>query len=199
MESLAHWDFAETFSGLEIALLMIGCDPAEAGELELEKATHAYKKILKAYLSAVLDQDGLFSSTDDEKMRLRSNHLDWYMNHPLEQEESFLDHESLIFESQRFDRMAIAEWLKNCALTSKYKFEQDTHTALQYWERVLGVVDKNKGNKAAAGRELGISATRISQILKSLEKRKKKATPLLNKTERHSAPHWPTGDFKASK
>lgn len=199
MESLAHWDFAETFSGLEIALLMIGCDPAEAGELEMKKATPAYKRISNAYLSAILDQDGIFSSTNDEKMSLRSKLLNWYLKHSLDQEVLLMDEKSLSFESQRFDRVTIAEWINNCSLTSKYKFEQNPGTPLQYWERVLKVVENHKGNKAAAGRELNITPTRISQILKSLEKHKSKANPLLNKTERPSASLWPPSVDKGSK
>lgn len=168
MDALKHWDFADTFSGHEIALLLIGCDPALEVEADIKKATPAYQKIRASYHSAVSFQDGN-PLLNDGKPYLRSKLLRFYEKHRPKNDIPLVDMESLSFEFQVFLRADVVEWIKNSALSSQYEFQFTRETPEQRRKRVARIVEEHGGNKAAAARALGITATRVTQLLQPKE------------------------------
>lgn len=177
MHSLAHWNFAESFSGQEIALLLIGCDPAAATELDHSKARAAYQMVRNAYYEALGIQanNPLFEQGTSS---LKSKKLRWYeRNPPLEEDLLYLD-KHLVFESQVFLRQDIVSWIKSNALISQYSFDLANETPKQYRERVARTVEEHKGNKSAASKKLGISPQRVGQLVREHGKPDTKAKPL---------------------
>jgi hypothetical protein len=173
MGDLKHWDFAENFTGLEIALLLIGCDPSVATELDIKRADHAQKKIRIAYSSAVSHQSGN-PFLEDEKLYLKSKLLRWYEKHPPKDPNALPEMESLAYESQEFSRLDVARWIKSNALISQYEFELERETPKQYRERVVRTVEEHHGNQSAAGRSLGISPQRVGQLMREVDNPKTK-------------------------
>ena len=167
MGDLKHWDFADSFTGQEIALLLIGCDPSVATEFDVQKAAQAQKKVRTSYHCAVSAQSGN-PLLEDEKLYLKSRLLRWYEKRPPEDPDALLDMESLAYEAQKFSRIDVVRWIKNNALISQYEFELKAETPKQYRERVAQTVKDHGGNKSAAGRSLGISPQRVGQLMSEL-------------------------------
>jgi hypothetical protein len=164
MESLEHWDFAESFSGQEVALLLIGCDPANATSVELKKAHAALTMIRNAYHLALSLQAGN-PFVDEEKIFLKSKKLNWYVKRPAKDGVDLLGIESLNFVEQQFARQDVVDWIKGNAVKSKYAFELEPETPEKYRAKVQLTVEKHRGNKTKAGKELGISPQRVGQLV----------------------------------
>ncbi len=168
MESLEHWDYANYFSGQEIAMLLIGCDPASATSVDLKKAYPTYKLTRDAYHAALSLADGN-PFLDEEKLYLKSKLLKRHCRTKTEAGEDLLDLEEMLFEKQQFARQDVVDWIKSNSLKSKYAFELEQETPEKYRKKVQHVVEKHGGNKTKAAKELGITPQRVGQLLKARE------------------------------
>jgi len=138
MQDLTHWDYAEDFTKIEVAYLIMGVDPSKVDK-ESISARHIVRKIDEAYKFAIerAKVDVFFMKVSDDVYEIEMQNLtpiqkclsstkmdrlykslkddDSYFASWLEHGEYFLD--------VKFSRTEVARWIKENSLNSIYKFE----------------------------------------------------------------------------
>ncbi len=150
MDSLAHWDYAQQFSGYEAAALIVGIDPnkqnmssmdqsglkvvLERLELNYQHALmkHAHEGMNMAIDGHEVSENGFpcaLTSLSLNRLRLinDSDHED------LSFSEWLLDERASSFGAQRFSRDTIANWLDACHLDSVYAFKRAPENRTTHW------------------------------------------------------------------
>ena len=140
MENLSHWDYAEVFSGIEAASLIVGIDPANV-QSEKGKVRPVIDRMISDYEGALSAAIWAYEFNEEEKGKLPDaveypNQLFSHrMFHPTGFEHSFeqnskghwlKDKEQTIFEHQKFSRDELARWISVNAMSSVYKFQINT-------------------------------------------------------------------------
>ena len=140
MENLSHWDYAEEFSGVEAASLIVGIDPSNIqnrnGKITpvMQRMMSDYDGALSAAIWAYDFNDGakgklpdpveypnhLFSSRMFHSSGFEYNLEELLKGHWLK------DREQTIFEHQKFSRDELARWISVHAMSSVYKFKVET-------------------------------------------------------------------------
>lgn len=187
------WDGVEDFYASEAAYLILGIEPAKK-DGEISSSYHRLvREMHKSYLDTCAHvryclerdlhpdyisefkwryvEDGelislpcvamndLLGQVEEvvrysEYLQCRNFVLDW------------LDGAIESFETQRFPRWALGEWVSFQRISSEYEFDAaQTLTPEQRRERVRLVLADCGGNKTEAGRRLGISRQRVDQLL----------------------------------
>jgi hypothetical protein len=136
MTNLSHWNFAETFSGNEAALLMLGIDPANA-EQGNGKITPVVQRMRSSYEGALSAAVWAYEFNDSANGKLPDpiehpkhfyshrmfdiNGYDYEFHHP-PKKHWLKDEGQRIFEKQIFSRAEIARWISAHAMSSIYLF-----------------------------------------------------------------------------
>lgn len=140
MLDLSSWDFALTFTALEVAYLIRGIDPSGA-EASKYRPSHIQERLASAYSEGIekanhlSDLESFFSSQSEsdvpEHAVLRSISL-------LEQLKRYQDSGDIVsvwrwlddgdrsFANQKFSRDEINRWLKENNLKSVYQFDAES-------------------------------------------------------------------------
>jgi len=130
MERLRQWDFAESFSGEQMACLIVGIDPLQVG-YERARIFPVLNRLESSYIATRRWQqiDAIpfgNSGSPPDPMILSigmAAHID------TDDDYDWLTLDDSEFENQHFSRKAIAEWLAALGLFSVYSFAlpgQDT-------------------------------------------------------------------------
>jgi len=137
MENFSHWDFAELFSGVEAASLMVGIDPSNfehpKGKITpvIQRMMSDYDGALSAAVWAHEFENGVNGKLPDpvkHPKHLYSHrmfHLTGYefgvdrllAGHWLK------DEDQTLFENQKFSRDELARWIAVHEMSSIYKFK----------------------------------------------------------------------------
>lgn len=193
MSVLKYWERVEEFSASDSAFLILGEEPDEALRGRLSGHSHLLCRMHRAYLETCahfrfclecdLDWHEIHPGVwqlegEKELIPLASVEMDAVMSQveaatsekSLSQYRHFalnwLDGALDQFDRQRFSRRSLSTWLYWSEIDSAFDFRSlDAVTPEQRREQVKRVVDECNGNKSEAARQLGISRTRVDQLL----------------------------------
>ncbi len=135
MWDLAHWDFAERFSGYEVAALILGVEPRDSAGHE-HRIMVVRDRMELDYLAALEtvrwetagmfdDADSASTCPDDLFLSVKLEKLLWgYYDGDLKSIVLWWSDKRLpLFDNQEFDRKNVVKWLKKVGQKSIYKFD----------------------------------------------------------------------------
>jgi L-rhamnose mutarotase len=146
MESLSHWDSAADFSGYEAAALVLGFDPSRLEtpstdqnrvNVVCERMAQDYERALKRLYHEVLNihpEDPVenYSNSVRELMSIKLNNLFQYWT-TNEDDDTFanwlINDAASSFETQKFSRETLSDWLDAIQLKTVYQFRPEVATA----------------------------------------------------------------------
>ena len=150
MPDFSNWDFAEKFSGVEVASLMLGVDPAVAMQEQeklypaIQRLRHAYEGALTAAIWAFDFNDSTNGSLPDIAASSKSlySHRMLLVNggefdiYKLINGNWLRNEEETKFENQLFSRAEVYRWTSANGLRSFYAFkpaENDQSSSMTRW------------------------------------------------------------------
>lgn len=140
MESLSHWDSTEEFSGQAAAALVFGIEPnilrssiteQDRVKVVYERMANDYERVLKRLYHEVFeiypdDPLEIYSDSAHELMSVKLKNLFMEWTKRKEEDGPFtewlLNDEASAFETQRFSRETLADWLDAIQFKSTYHF-----------------------------------------------------------------------------
>jgi len=137
MENFSHWDFAELFSGVDAASLMVGIDPSNfehpKGKITpvIQRMMSDYEGALSAAVWAHEFEDGVNRKLPDpvkHPKHLYSHRMFHLTGYEIQSDRLSLKHwlqdkDKAVFENQKFSRDELARWIAVHSMPSIYKFK----------------------------------------------------------------------------
>lgn len=186
------WENIKAFSASEAAYLVLGIEPEDKPEETLASHRYLMREMHKSFLDTCghlrfcIERDRhpdetitwLWTWDHEEIIFLASTEmvtlleqveaarsylkLEQYRHLTLNWLENGIDH----FHSQRFSRENLSSWLYWQSINSEFNFEAvNVQTPEMRREHVRNMVQECGGNKSEAARRLGISRTRVDQLI----------------------------------
>jgi len=194
MPVLKYWESVEYFSASDAAFLVLGVEPETTPNKHFSSHQHLVHRMHRAFIEtcghfrycverelesneiaslmwqldgeaelvllASVEMSGLSQQYESAKSR---RGLSEYRRFALRWLDGALDQ----FDRQKFSRRSLSNWLYWLEISSEFDFEaRQAVTPEQRRDTVKRVVDDCDGNKSEAARRLGISRTRVDQLLK---------------------------------
>lgn len=158
-----EWEFAQDFTALEAAGLLMGFNPSHLNEIQLAQLRPILRRMDEAYCSACgsysWDIDGFYSHAPDsepaatqKRTELKSEAMREALLKALSDPEAFNHwyfNSKTDFPDQRFSRKEIARWLNENRFPSKYEFLPKDEASLQATGRTSNKIRSGSSGEKA--------------------------------------------------
>ena len=160
MTDISKWDFATTFTAHQAAALILGLEPNESSESQIQPVLESMNDCYSIAVSyrLTVSNPGMKQAIPPPSMLECSEMLliDSYVTSGVIESSSFLkwlESDDSAFDQQTFTREQLTRWLKAISMPSKYIFiskKKDAADA-QELERPLGTSERNTLLKLVIG------------------------------------------------
>ncbi len=193
MAIATYWDQVYDFSASEAAHLILGMEPEEDPQQPLPRVRHLLRQMNVSFIDTCghfrvwVDNPYEYDVLREEHDTLRSEEM-WHHITQCSQANSmriyreycvsflsWMDTAIDRFAQQRFSRDAIDYWVELSGVRSQYVFANapDESSPAKRREKARELLTLHQGNKSAVAREMGISRTRVDQLLGGKAKARK--------------------------